>query len=481
MAFKLPNGDILRNLQEQVQKNKEDIARHYEIERVIADWGIRIIGQLETWEVPTGSFEYGDAYAVGPDGGPFVFYIYTRGNPDYWFDYGSISIVGPAGPQGPAGVGERGERGSKWFIGSNAPTGPDIKPNDIWLRISNDGRTDGFVYIYQNNAWALATSIIGPQGPQGETGPAGPRGPQGIQGETGPRGYTTITRIIGSLPEGSIISDTYDPATQPDNATVLMPVNGENHAFVIIDGQWTDAGPYSGGSTVYVDGQAVNSFDADTKLDKAGTSTTQFRAYVAKSNGQTEMMTISEARNAYAIPRYNAGGRIQTSNPDGAYDCANKQYVDGAIAAAHSESHHSMNLAFAKETTGYIPTQFTIPLAFLYDKFKNLTPSPSPTDIREIVGLPCEFYYFIYGDWYLASPFASFDLFMLAKDNNDITFGIRMNEAGATNCLVRCEGTLDDETQSITFTGYIIEASTGAPLSQVKVMLILPPDITLSI
>ena len=95
MAIKLPNGDILRNLQEQVQKNKEDIQRHYEIERVLADWGIRIIGQMETWEIPTGSFEYGDAYAVGPDGGPFVFYIYTRGNPDYWFDYGAISIVGP--------------------------------------------------------------------------------------------------------------------------------------------------------------------------------------------------------------------------------------------------------------------------------------------------------------------------------------------------------------------------------------------------
>ena len=35
MAYKLPNGDILRNLQEQVQKNKEDIQRHYEIERVL--------------------------------------------------------------------------------------------------------------------------------------------------------------------------------------------------------------------------------------------------------------------------------------------------------------------------------------------------------------------------------------------------------------------------------------------------------------
>lgn len=479
MAIKLPNGDILRNLQEQVQKNKEDIQRHYEIERVIADWGIRIIGQLDTWEVPTGSFEYGDAYAVGPDGGPFVFYIYTRGNPDYWFDYGAISIVGPAGPQGPAGVGERGERGSKWFIGSNAPTG-DIKPNDIWLRISNDGRTDGFVYIYQNNAWALATSIIGPQGLQGETGPAGPRGPQGIQGEQGPRGYTTITRIIGSLPEGSIISDTYNPAEQPDNATVLMPVNGEQHAFVIIDGVWTDAGPYSGGSAVYANGEYQQTFDADSKVDTKNPGYTATYAVSNTGNPFMAKLAPNGVREGNSIPRYGPGGQLETADPQTAYQCANKKYVDGAIAAAHSESHHSMNLAFAKLASAYIPMEFTIPLAFLYNQFKNLPPSPGINSIGATIPLPCEFFYNIYGSWSMAFPFSSFDLFMLDTNGNNVSFGIRMNEAGAANCYISCEGTLDDETQSITFTGYIAEASTGAPTSQVKVMLILPPNISLS-
>lgn len=38
------NGKELRNLEEQVLKNKEDIAAHYNIDRVLANFGIRIVG-----------------------------------------------------------------------------------------------------------------------------------------------------------------------------------------------------------------------------------------------------------------------------------------------------------------------------------------------------------------------------------------------------------------------------------------------------
>ena len=37
------DGIEYRNLVEQVRKNQEDIARHYEIDRVLADWGIKVI------------------------------------------------------------------------------------------------------------------------------------------------------------------------------------------------------------------------------------------------------------------------------------------------------------------------------------------------------------------------------------------------------------------------------------------------------
>ena len=254
MAYKLPNGSIVRNDPEQIRDNKKNILRHFQEAKVMGDFGIRVIDRLDEWQEPTGTFEYGDAIAVGPEGGPFVFYIYTRGNPDYWFDYGAISIVGPQGPEGKQGPQGKQGQANKWYVGPNAPTGPDIQENDMWLKVNSDGTTNGFVYQYNNSAWALYTTIRGPQGNDGPEGKQGPRGLQGEPGERGPRGYTTITNIIAELPEGTIISDIYNPATQPNNATILMPVGGVQHAWVIIDGQWTDAGPYSGGSTVYVDG-----------------------------------------------------------------------------------------------------------------------------------------------------------------------------------------------------------------------------------
>ena len=384
MAIKLPNGDILRNLQEQVQKNKEDIQRHYEIERVLADWGIRVIGQMEVWEIPTGSFEYGDAYAVGPDGGPFVFYIYTRGNPDYWFDYGSISIVGP---QGPAGIGERGEtgeRGSWWYVGSNPPTG-DIKQNDIWLRTSNEGYTDGFIYVYQNNNWALATSIKGPAGTNG-VGIASTRIENnnliitysngetvnlgrvvGSNGKNGADGITSLVYIIGSLPEGSIISDTYDPSTQEPNAGVLMPVGGVQHVFIVVDGNWTDAGPYSGGSAVYANGEYVQTFDADTKLDKISTTTSGLReVYARNPDGAQTTVGITASDGSSTSGRIcgylasNTGktqpaGYLVSHNPINNYHVATKSYVDNKIAKAHGELQHTTLEWFKGQ-----PLQFTV-------------------------------------------------------------------------------------------------------------------------
>ena len=406
MAIKLPNGDILRNLQEQVQKNKEDIQRHYEIERVLADWGIRIIGQLETWKIPTGSFEYGDAYAVGPDGGPFVFYIYTRGNPDYWFDYGAISIVGPQGPVGPAGIGEKGERGSWWFIGPNAPLG-DIKPNDVWLRTSSNGNTDGFVYIYQNGNWVLATSIKGPAGTNGvgiasvriennnliitySNGQTANLGRVvGRNGTDGADGITSLVYIIGSLPEGSIISDTYDPSTQEPNAGVLMPVGGVQHVFIVVNGIWTDAGPYSGGSAVYANGEYQQTFNADTKLDKVETGSYQLvytNTNPAFSPNGVSTPTIHYLGNnesnmrPYAIPmiygntagKTSPNGYLMTATPVNPYHCANKQYVDNKIAQEHGKLQHTVlewfkgqQLQFQVDMGVYInPSMPSMPNAF---------------------------------------------------------------------------------------------------------------------
>ena len=340
------NGKEFRNLVEQVKKNQEDIKKHHEIEQTLADWGIKVIGRLDTWEPPTGSFAFGDAIAVGPEGGPFDFYIWTRrsdiGDEGYWLNYGPISIVGPQGPQGEQGIqGEPGKAG-RWFVGPGEPTG-EVHTGDMWLRVNSDGSTNGFVYQYNLGGWALQTTILGPQGIQG---PEGKQGPRGLQGPEGPRGKdgnpSPVINIIAELPEGTVISDIYNPATVASNSGILMPVGGVNHLWIIINGLWTDSGSWGqGGTRVYEDGQEVVEFNADTKVDKQNPGFTA--VYGVGNTGKPFMAPLAPAgvREGNKIPRYSPGGQLETSNPQTAYQCANKQYVDNAISAAHGEIQHA--------------------------------------------------------------------------------------------------------------------------------------------
>lgn len=67
--------------------------------------GVRVVGVAATEaDIPTGTYEYGDAYEVGTEP-PYDLYIYTR--PDgkvhsegYWFNTGKFPMPGPQGPKG---------------------------------------------------------------------------------------------------------------------------------------------------------------------------------------------------------------------------------------------------------------------------------------------------------------------------------------------------------------------------------------------
>lgn len=91
-------------------KNKQDIAYHYEVDRTLANFGIKVVGVLVNFEDLPGSTseyplplapdytgEFGDAYAVGQPG-DYTYYIYTRGNPNvgytenFWLDAGKLAV-----------------------------------------------------------------------------------------------------------------------------------------------------------------------------------------------------------------------------------------------------------------------------------------------------------------------------------------------------------------------------------------------------
>lgn len=199
------NNDTYRNLQEQVLENKQKIAQFEAVERVLANFGIFIVGRANSWtDLPGGNDTYplpaapdydgnfGDAYAVGASE-PYNYWIYTRADANagyttpYWLNVGPLAIVGPQGPQGEKGDdGADGKRGSLWYFGPNVPSGGTYQQYDKYINTSN-----GTLYNYSGGGWTQIGTLRGPQGiqgiqgPQGLTGPQGPQGPQGVKGDAG--------------------------------------------------------------------------------------------------------------------------------------------------------------------------------------------------------------------------------------------------------------------------------------------------------
>ena len=120
-----------RNLQEQVLKNMLDIKDIMQGATVLAEFGIKIIGQVDTAEeLPdpaTYEGEFGDAYIVGTEE-PYEYYIFTRAfegqDEPSWFDLGIFPVPGPQGETGPQGPqGPQGQTGNPGSPGASAGFG----------------------------------------------------------------------------------------------------------------------------------------------------------------------------------------------------------------------------------------------------------------------------------------------------------------------------------------------------------------------
>lgn len=227
MAITLPDGTVLRNLEEQVQY----LTSYHNVNAALASWGIRIVDQIETADdLPLDySGEYGDAYAVGT-AAPFFFYIWTRAGGTetrpYWFPFGEISIAGPQGPAGP-----EGPEGSQGPAGSQGPQGP--------------------------------RGARGLQGPEGPVGPAGPEGPQGIPGAA--YDIVGIRDNINQLPTNPFptnIKDAYLVGTAAPYILYIQIPSGTSRT-------WKNAGPFNLGTVVTANGETQIVWDSDIKVDRS--------------------------------------------------------------------------------------------------------------------------------------------------------------------------------------------------------------------
>ena len=187
IGVKLPNGDVIYNLEMQVLKNKNDIEDLQNVEKTIQAFGIKVVANVEnasdipaviTYKLNNPGWNYGDAYTVGLQE-PYQFWILTRAdktssNPlhqvDYWFNLGTLT--GPQGPQGPQGVaGPQGLQGDPGFAVTlkayitdvnqlPTPT-PEIR-HDGYLLKSADGTTSTlYAIIGGDTPSSLTWSAVG--------------------------------------------------------------------------------------------------------------------------------------------------------------------------------------------------------------------------------------------------------------------------------------------------------------------------------
>lgn len=185
-----------RNLQEQVLKNMADIKDIHEGATVLGEFGIKVVGQVESSsDLPDPTEyegEYGDAYVVGEEA-PYDYYIFTRPFEDVddpqWFNLGQFPAPGPQGE-----TGETGATGATPAITAAATTSTLSAGQNASVSITKTGTDEAPHFTF---AFEIPQGVQGIQGVQGAQGIQGPQGPQGIQGQKGDTGY--LYTIIGQV------------------------------------------------------------------------------------------------------------------------------------------------------------------------------------------------------------------------------------------------------------------------------------------
>lgn len=214
-----------RNLQEQVYENMRNIQDIQQGGLVLAEFGIKVIGNVDSAEdLPDPEDyelvgQYGDAYLVGTEA-PYDYYIFTRpfeeGSDPQWLNIGTFPQPGPQGPAGQDG--EQGPQGPRGLPGAQGPQG--------------------------------LTGLQGPQGPKGDKGDTGATGAQGPKGDTG-----TSYIILGQVDSTSELPP--DPSLVARNGAYLVGEDSPYHLYVIINDStqpsglaWFDAGEFPNNNSV---------------------------------------------------------------------------------------------------------------------------------------------------------------------------------------------------------------------------------------
>lgn len=364
------NNKEYRNIVEQVQKNKEDIARHYEIDRVIAEVGIKVMGQLETAPnddlIPPGGEEaFGEAYLVGA-AEPYDIYVWTR--PGEWFNIGALNMIGDQGPAGDSitkaeitddnklklTMSDGRVIVTKTALATVQGDKGDIGPINAIVSLTIDPQSYKPTLTFSDGSTAKGNiSIRGEKGDQGEQGLQGPQGVPGM--------FYYIRGIVDSIDDLKNV-----PITDMRTAYLVgtttpyfmyVPV-GEGTGMA----QWVYMGAFNTGSIITVDGIAQTQYEMNNKLTIAEPKT-GYQAYIQAPNTKrvdTQLLrpTINTADKYQFVIRdviANANsGQIQVpETPLYSYHAASKAYVD-KFAAQIGVKFYQHHLTIGIDGNSYI-------------------------------------------------------------------------------------------------------------------------------
>lgn len=243
------NGLEFRNLEEQVGKNTQDIQDFKDGNQTIAEFGITVLGVLETEsQIPAQGQNYGDAYLVGYSA-PYDMRVWTRdvaNNTAKWVDLGQFPLAGPKGDKGPIG--------SIITDGKGVPVSIPSSVNDYYI-----DRDTGYWYTVRKTSsgalvWEASFSLKGEKGDRGERGLQGLKGDKGDKGDTGPIGPTGAKGDKGDTGSSfTIVAKVASADNLPDPTTVksyqAYLVGNDTDGwdtYVVVGGVWTNLGKVQG-------------------------------------------------------------------------------------------------------------------------------------------------------------------------------------------------------------------------------------------
>ena len=346
------NNMQLRNLLEQVYRNKEDIKYILTEGRQFDEFGIKVVGQVSTvdelpdpveYHTAHGDDSYGDAYMVGTNT-PYTLYILTREfsgtTGPHWFDVGEFPLQGPQGDKGDTGHSpDVSIKNGNWYIdgvdsgqsaeGLKGDTGNGIASID---KTNTSGLTDTYTIRFTDGT---TTKYYIQNGAQGQ------RGEQGVPGNA-----VSIIGIINT--EDELPTPTEDIR---NNAYLLNKGNNVYDMYIILGEStlvWTNVGEFNSGTQVTVGGSNVATFNADTKVNHIDNTSGIYRVYIITPGNNDATTTIANKTNVISngsIAGYAVDNAINdtaptqnvylvSQTPVRNYHAATKKYVDDKVVAS---------------------------------------------------------------------------------------------------------------------------------------------------